>query len=519
MADLLQLSFLGTPQIKRDGVRMSKFTLRKSLALLCYLCLTQGEQPRALLANLLWSEYTEINARAGLRKVLAELRRELGSHVLITRESASFDRTSAYWLDVMAFEQFMLHLSGDLFESPTIEMIAELAGAVTYYRGDFLAGFQVYRAPVFEEWMRLQRERLRLQALRMLYVLAKYHFNQGSYPQATDYAEQLLVLEPYHEEALRLSMLLLARSGQQLAALRQYQAYNSRLEGELGLLVEKETIALYERIRSGKISRDSPLLPLPRRFLLPPNPLVGRQGELTEIIAMLQDPQCRLLTLVGAAGVGKTRLVQEIGVLFAAETARQETCLVPLGNMQTVDGCILAIVTALGMQLSPDQNPRQQLLDCLRSRQVLLILDGCESLPLCTQSPGESVEELVGAILVSSPDSKILVTSRVRLQLSWEHIYALEGMTYPEHLPDDLADLRSYDAVALFLWQRQRLQPDTEPSPAELQVIARACRLVSGSPLEILLLANRVCNLSGPPDCDSTCVFHDTRFCRETLHS
>lgn len=512
MADQLQLSFLGMPQIKCNGVSVPKFALRKSLALLCYLSMTKSEQLRSVLANLLWSEYTEVNARAGLRKVLAELREGMGSHLVISRETVAFDRTSSYWLDVEVFERPSAHLPGDLFVSPTPDMVAALTAAVALYRGDFLAGFHVHRAPVFEEWVTLQRERLRLEALRMLYVLVKYHFGQGAYPQASDYAKQLLALEPYHEEGLRLLMTVLALSAQPLVALRHYQTYRTRLQAELGLAVQKETSELYERIRSDSVN-DSPLFSLRRHPFSQPTPLLGRQRELAEIMALWQDPDCRLLTLIGAAGMGKTRLAQEIGSDFAAQTGQHETYLVPLENVQTCDGCISAIATAVALRLSTAQESRQQLLNALGHRRVLLILDGCEGVSVWRQNGREGLEDLIGDIIAVSPHIKILATSRVRLDVSGEQLYVLHGLAYPDHLPEEPDTLRSFGAVALFLWQMRRTRPAVEPSPEQLRVIARICRQVSGSPQEILLVANRCCDLLSRQICDPTCIFCSAHFC------
>jgi len=286
MAPSLQIKLLGTPEILYEGTSGPRFILRKSLALLSYLCMTTGDHSRALLANLLWSEYTEVNARAGLRKVVAELRTQVNPHCLIENNSIAFNHAAPYVLDVELFEQPLARLRVDPSWANTSEAIAALTSAVTLYRGEFMAGFQVHRAPVFEEWVTLQRERLRLEALQMLFLLASMHLSQGAYPQVIAWCEQILDLEPYHEEALRLFMKALALNDQSAAAERLYHAFRERMHQELGLPVHEDTRALYHHICNTRADITSPH-EYSRRLLPPPYPLLGRKSELEELLAIL----------------------------------------------------------------------------------------------------------------------------------------------------------------------------------------------------------------------------------------
>ena len=172
-----------------------------------------------------------------------------------------------------------------------------------HYQGDFLAGFHVRRAPAFEEWVTLQRERLRLAAIEGLYTLSAYAYSQGDFAGSGHYTRRLLEMEPGHEEAHRQMMSLLALGGQRELALRQYQICRQALADTFGVAPQEETTALYQRIRAGA-NAESRGQSLP----VPPTPLLGRRAEIEAIETRLTDPNCRLLTLLGPGGSGKTHL-------------------------------------------------------------------------------------------------------------------------------------------------------------------------------------------------------------------
>ncbi|RME42181.1 MAG: hypothetical protein D6796_14785 [Caldilineae bacterium] len=294
----LELNTLGGLQILREGTLLTGFESRKARAMLIYLALEPRPHPRAALAGLLWSDFPEPRARGNLRRVLCNLRHLLAPHLIITPQTIAFDTQSNYWFDV---EEFM--------RLPPPQ-------AVSLYQGDFMAGFSVSDAPLFEEWMLGWQERLRLEMLNMLHKLVSQHRSRGEYEIAIAYAHRLLVLDPWREEIHRDLMGMLALTGQRSAALAQYEKCRQLLEQELGLTPLEETTALYRRLVNGEIGN---IREEARRGVC--LPFLGREEEHTALVAQWEQAQQGQggLTLVsGEAGVGKTRLVEE--VMHYAET-------------------------------------------------------------------------------------------------------------------------------------------------------------------------------------------------------
>jgi predicted ATPase/DNA-binding CsgD family transcriptional regulator len=216
---------------------------------------------------------------------------------------------------------------------------------------------------------------------------------------------------------------------------------------------------------------------LKTRHNLPSQPtsFIGRGNEIAEIAALLNSPACRLLTLVGPGGSGKTRL--------AIETAHRARLVdgaffIPLQPLRSTDDIVTTIVDVLPLQLHGSADPQQQLLDYLRERQMLLILDNFEHLL-------DGVNIVTG-ILDAAPHVKLLVTSREALNLQAEHLWPLHGLDTP---PDDALEVfDDYSAVQLFVERTRRVKPDFSPAAHKHEVV-RICRLVDGLPLALELAA------------------------------
>ncbi|MBN1246982.1 MAG: tetratricopeptide repeat protein [Anaerolineae bacterium] len=482
----LQLKLLGPPQVRLDGVPMTALAYRKSLGLLVYLMVTAKPHTREALAGLLWGEATGANALAGLRKSLNDLRRRVAPYLAITRLHVAFNPSLPYWLDVEIFEQrvnearAMLARDGAL----TDESATRLAGGVELYEGDFLEGFYVHQAPAFEEWVLLTQERLRLSVLRALHVLAAHCARLAAYGQSIAYTRRLLAMAPEQEEAHRQLMSLLALSGRRGSALHQYRICCRVLANELGVAPAEETTDLYERIRDAGERHSDPLAPA-GNLPIPLLPLLGRDEELARILVYLQDPTCRLLTLIGPGGVGKSHLALEAARVYLDSIGAMDladgVCFVSLTPVRSIEAMVPAIAHSLGFQFYREHEPRRQLLNHLRSKHLLLLLDNFDHL-----LEGAT---LVRDILEAAPGVKILVTSRVRLHLQSEQLLPIAGLACPEAMPADLSDCRTTAAVVLFVESARRICPDLALTGDDIAHIATICRLVDGLPLAILLAA------------------------------
>ncbi len=482
---MLQISLFGGLAIDQNGEPVTGFISSKVPALLAYLAVARCTHQRDALAGLLWGEMAEADARNNLRQALSNLRKLVGPHLVITRTTAAFPGDAPYFLDV---EQFERHLGGsETAQDPA----APLQAAVSLYRGDFLAGFYLHDAPAFEEWMLIQRERYRSLALYALHSLTEHRLRYREYGRAIDSATRLLALDSWREEAHRQLMLALARSGQRTAALSQYEACRCILDETLGLAPSAETTTLYERIRA---AGDLPRHNLPA----PSTPLVGREDELARIQRWLADENSRLLTIVGPGGVGKTRLALQSAWVHKADFL-EGVWFVPLVAVTQEEGWARTVAAAIGFRFTGAGQLETQLLDYLRDKEMLLLLDNVEHLL------NDRNLSLLASLVTHAPGIKLFVTSRERLNLQAETLLELDGFPCPGGGPrtnDPIADPLSYvtrfPAVQLFVARARQVRVDFSPAGQEA-TLARLCRLVGGLPLALELAASwvRVLDVAG----------------------
>ncbi|MFN2244626.1 MAG: tetratricopeptide repeat protein, partial [Anaerolineae bacterium] len=483
----LSISLLGALRISRDGDLLTNFA-DKAQALLAYLAV-ESDQPhrRDTLAGLLWPDQPQKRARQSLRQALSDLRKAIGDcdeapFLLVSGETIQFNPDCAHWLDVTAFADLVKacethhhrRLETCLPCMRRLERMAEL------YRDPFLEQFFLADADGFEEWAMLKRDWLQREATDALSLLADYRERRGEYKQAQQYAQRQVQMDPWREEAHRQLMRLLALTGRRSAALAQYEACRRALADELGVEPTVETQALYQTILAEKPTGEG-TTGTPAVYNLPSigTAFVGREKELAEIADLLANPDCRLVTIFGPGGIGKTRLALQAAADHLG-TFSDGIAFVSLAPVETAAHVAPTVAAALGLSFHEGQDPEEQLLGYLRRKELLLVLDNLEHILECA--------DFLSAILQHTPGVVLLVTSRERLNVHEEWVYEIAGLTYPEDAIADVAD--GYSALDLFRQRAGQVDRHFVLSEVEMPHVARICQLVEGMPLGIELAAS-----------------------------
>jgi len=486
----LTMRLLGPPQALVDGQVVLGLQTVKLLALLAYLAAENRQaHTRGALAALFWPEQPEAKAHQNLRQALSRLRQAIGDdraeppHLLVDPQSIQFNCQSRFWLDVLTFKGLVdgtqRHPHRRLAACPTC--LSRLAEAIDLYRGEFLADLRLDAGEALDEWLLMQREELQQRAARALEALAAAHLARGESEVACRYARHLLHLDPWNEAAERVLLRGLLSSQGRNAALRQYQAFRRRLSGELGVEPEDETQALVAKIRAeagAELRPQAPAGPLPA----PVTPFLGREHEAAQINDRLGGCESRLLTVCGPGGSGKTRLALEIARKQAG-LWHDGVWFFPLAELSTQRDLVEALASALTTRSGGPSKPldARALVDRLRTREILLILDGYERL---AGEPG-----LLLDILRGSPEARLLVTSRVRLRVRHEWVLPLGGLDLPVKGMASVSEAGRHSAVQLFVASARRVVPDFRLTAEHLPAINHICHLVGGLPLGIELAA------------------------------
>jgi predicted ATPase/DNA-binding SARP family transcriptional activator len=518
----IKLFLFGPPRIEQNGQFLA-LGVRKGMALLVYLAVTRQAYTRDALATLFWPESNQQEARASLRRMLYRINQTLDMEILLAaQDTVAVNPRVDLWVDTADFSQKVEDCLVDRAMLTDEKCLRQVEEAINLYADDFMAGFTLPDCAEFDDWQFFQREELRQFYAGNLEQLMGFYEEQAQYEQAIFYARRWLSLDRMHEPVHRNLMRLYAYAGQHSAALRQYEECARILDEELGVEPDEETIELFEAIRTRRLASDSkPATTLKRlsvagqlaqplatvapeaekRYSLPvePQPLVGRDIELAQLQNMLANPLCRLITLVGLGGMGKTHLALEVAhALVDRQTSSfsDGIVFVPLADRVDVTDpagvIIFAMAEALGLPLSGQTKPEQQVLNFLYNKKMLIILDNLEHLLHHQQEQNYAapVIDLLEKILERAAGVKLLVTSREPLQLQAEWRLDLEGLTYPPSEEHETADtLHSYSAVQLFVQLAQQVLPSYQLMQENTPYVRRLCRLVAGSPLALKLAA------------------------------
>ncbi|HXH81452.1 MAG TPA: BTAD domain-containing putative transcriptional regulator, partial [Candidatus Tectomicrobia bacterium] len=374
----LEIRVLGGFETRLDGVLLDLPT-RKTRALLAHLALTAGKaHSRERLTALLWGDRPETQARQSFRQALAGLRRVLGPigaqilraddrHVTLDQSAVVIDAAEFEWLAAQP-------------DTGALERAADL------YRGDLLDGLEVDEAP-FQEWLGTERERLRELHLEVLVRLLGAQMRADATQAAIRTAQRVLAADPLQESVHRALMRLYVRHGQRSAALRQYHVCVTAVRRELGVEPEPETQVLYREVLTSAASAMARGDDAGHRAGLttPADPLVGRGAEMAWMRRALDaawDGAPAVAILAGEAGVGKTRLIEEL----AAEAAQ-------LGG---------TVLVGRGYE-SERLLPLRVWVDALRSSPAIAAADPAGSIPAAERAEAARVLPELGGELLPAP--------------------------------------------------------------------------------------------------------------------
>lgn len=500
------LTLFGPFEARYEDQPITNFATDKIRALLAYLAIESNKPHRRdSLAALLWPNYSNETALRNLRQSLYRLRQTLQKvdsdlpDQLITQDRLTITlNAQAISLDVSRFTQSIqaVKLSEEPF--PHLEQI------VTYYRGSLLQGISITGAYAFEEWLNIQREVFHQQAVDAFIRFLAIHETRGDYDAILSNAPKLLALEPWHEETHRQIIRAHYQKGNRSRAITQYQDLKNNMLSELGLEPSPATTALIKQIETDpdSIASIPPKVTPAKRVVsaeasyrhqipTPSAPIIGRQTELNYIIQTLQDSSCRLLTITGPGGIGKTRLSIEVAHRLStlADQFSNGVYFISLAQIEHGHHLPLAIAQALGITLKSRTKPQQELIKYLQNQECLLFLDNFEHLLSNTDSEALSTAtSIIVDILATAPNVTLLVTSRDPLAIQSEWVYPIEGLPYT--IPDSRPTANILDEAApqLFIQNARRYNISFDPSD-NTDAILEICRLTDGLPLAIEIAA------------------------------
>ena len=410
----LRLTLFGVPTVTLNEESLTGALTGKLLALFLYLAVTAANgkplHNRDAVADLFWSELPKKQRRSNLRYLLADLRQIVDAYLIITRHTVGFNCQAPYWMDVAVLRTTLGAAAGSLTST-------EIQAALALYRGEFLDGFRVRNAPLFDQWVAEQR--------RALHDLV----TQATLPAPNN--------PPKHN--------------------------------------------------------------LPSQL----TPFFGREQEITNILTHLNQDGYRLLTIIGAGGIGKTRLALAVAHAIldfrfwmldtdAAQIQNQPfpdgiwfvslADLTPTADLP--DQLATAIAKALDFPLSGQGAPTMQLYHYLAHKQMVLLLDNFEQLA--------AHADFLVTLLQKASAIRLIVTSRQQLHLQAEYPWRLTGLPAPPVAQvADLApaELLQYAGVALFVERARRAYPQFQLAQTNQRAVVEICHLLDGLPLGIELAA------------------------------
>lgn len=429
---------------------------------------------REWLATTLWPDNDEKQALFYLRKSLSNLRTALGDEsariLSPSPKIVRLDLTGAF-SDVAEFDAAVETSSPD-----------SMRKAIDLYKGPLLP-------ECLEDWAAPERSQRENAYISTLDRLARADVERGDPSSATRWLRLLIAADPYRESAYVRLMQTLADCGDRAALTTVYRDLQERLLHDLNSAPSPETDAVYKELRH----RERQSLPLAshtpiennRHLPVPLTDLIGRETEIKEILSWMK--QRRLVTLVGAGGIGKTRLAIAIAEA-ALPQFEHGVWFVDLAPITDPNLIPQATAKALGIAEQQDRPLKQTIAEALCAQPLLLVLDNCEQFT-------ESCAEFVQYLLSFCDRIYIIATSREALHVDGEQVLRVPSLPVPstDIAPESLMD---FEAVQLFVDRATRADSSFRLTPKNSGDVVEICRQLDGIALAIEMAAARLRSLS-----------------------
>jgi predicted ATPase/DNA-binding SARP family transcriptional activator len=484
----VRVSLLGSLQLEHDGhaVEVGGARLR---ALVACLALAGGRPVRAeTLVDAVWDDGLPSDEAHSLQSLVSRLRRTLGSSALVPADAGGYRlAVEPDAVDTARFERLADEGAAALARGDHHAAAALLGDALALWRGPALVDVPAHRFAVAAA-AALQARRLAALADRIDADLALGHGQR-----LVTELEAVVAGDPLNERFAGQLMTALYAAGRQADALATYERMRGALDAALGVPPSPALQAVHLSVLRGDVAPPpSAAEPAPQRSNLtaPLTSFVGREPEIARIDALLADG--RLVTLVGPGGAGKTRLAREATGRWV-ERVRDGVWIVELAPVTDAVEIVPTILGALGLRDTalvdrPDhRRPRDgvaRLLDVLRDREAIVVLDNCEHL---ITDAAQVVETLLGAC----PRVRVVATSREPLAITGESLCPVPPLALPA--PGVAADAAlAHPAVRLFADRAAAVQPGFAVDERTVAAVVEVCRRLDGLPLAIELAAARL---------------------------
>lgn len=463
-AGRVEFRVLGPIEVRVDGHGLV-VSGRRQRALLAALLLHRGRVvPISQLVDDVFGDAPPEDGRNALQTCVVRLRHALGPAAPLLGTSASGYALTAGEVDADRFIELVKQVKAAMSPAAGLGLLDE---ALRLWRGtafgEFAAGFARGEATYLDELRTAARED-RAQLLLM----------SGRSADSVAALEALVDEHPSRERAIGLLVTALARCGRMSDGLTALSAFRNHLRDELGLDPSPQLQRLHQQLLRGGLGAA-----IHQRSRVPARAtrLFGRDGDLAEIEQLVAAE--RLTTLVGAGGVGKSRLAAEIADRYP------QACWVDLAALRNDAAVWPAVADAAGLDVQPGVPLPHLVMSWARTAEGLVVLDNCEHLLA-------AVANLATELSAVTADLRLLATSRERLAVPGERVFVVA----PLQVPDAGRDEPDNPAVRLFLDRARSAEPGLRPDAGMRAIVGQVCRALDGLPLAIELAAARTGTLT-----------------------